>query len=454
MTTLSPSASAVRRRARGGTEPGQGGYVTCAKVCLALTVLGGAASAVVDLRVVLTVLNLAAFALAIVGLRYPALGVLGITMLCTLDPMVGPLLLTGGLFRWNTLNYWLLLVMFVWSPYLVRQSDLTTRCFEVLMLVIGLGLVFGPEPELGVQQVLRMVTMLGILIYLVRGSASLDPWYWAALLSGTLGATLTAAYVFNEPRLPYVNPNVWSFLPMGAMLLIALIYPLCSDRPGRQNLLGSLAVINGGWVFLSTSRGSLLVALIILAYIVVGASNMRRSLVYLCLGGLACLFLVSEFSELSAKSLERVQLLFDSSKKARVRTSGRWDLALGGYYIVRDHPLGVGTGGFARAWSELGRKEGMSNFHQGKEFAAHSGWVKIAAENGIPGIVLLLAYALSFLILARRSPYPIVRKMGLLVSIVLITSWLSAEFDSKGLWLFCAGATVLIQAAERRRVEG
>ncbi len=453
MTTLTPSASAVRRSPPQSRE-GQGAYVTWAKIMLALGVLGAAATVVVDLRVVLTVLNLAAFGLAIVGLRYPALGVLGIVMLCTLDPLVGPLLLTGGLFRWNTLNYWLLLVMFVWSPYLARQSDLSTRCFQLLMLVIGLGLVFGPEPDLGMQQVLRMVTMLGIMIYLMRGSESLDPWYWATLLGGTLGAVLTAAYVFNEPRLPYVNPNVWSFLPMGSMLLIGLVYPLVADRAGRQNLLGSLAVINGGWVFLSTSRGSLLVAIIILAYIVVGASNMRRSLVYLCLGGLACLFLVSQFSDLSSKSLERVQLLFDSSKKARVRTSGRWDLALGGYYIVRDHPLGVGTGGFARAWSELGRREGMSNFHQGKEFAAHSGWVKIAAENGIPGILLLLAYALSFMIVARRSPYPTVRKMGTLVSIVLLTSWLSAEFDSKGLWLFCAGATVLLQAAQRRRVEG
>jgi hypothetical protein len=421
---------------------------------LVLGLLGAAATVVVDLRVVLTVLNLAAFGLAIVGLRYPALGVLGITMLCTLDPLVAPLLLTGGLFRWNTLNYWLLFVMFVWSPYLMRQSDLSTRCFQLLMVVMGLGLLFAPEPALGIQQMFRMVTMLGIMIYLVRGSDSLGPWYWAALLSGALAASLTAAYVFNEPRLPYVNPNVWSFLPMGALLFIGLVYPLVADRPGRQNILGSLAVVNAGWVFLSTSRGSLLVALIVLAYIVVAASNMRRSLVYLCLGGLACLFLLSQFSDLSAKSLERVQLLFDSSKKARVRTSGRWDLALGGYYIVRDHPLGVGTGGFARQWSELGRREGMSNFHQGKEFAAHSGWVKIMAENGIPGLLLLLAYALSFLIVGRRSPYPIVRKMGTLVSVVLLASWISAEFDSKGLWLFCAGAAVLLQAAGRRRVEG
>ena len=291
MTTLTPSASrrsALTTAVPGGARP----YVTWAKIMLALGLLGAAATVVVDLRVVLTVLNLAAFGLAIVGLRYPALGVLGIVMLCTLDPLVGPLLLTGGLCRWNTLNYWLLLVMFVWSPYLARPSDLSTRCFQLLLLVIGLGLIFGPEPELGMQQVCAMVTMLGIMIYLVRGSESLDPWYWAALLSGALGAALTAAYVFNEPRLPYVNPNVWSFLPMGAMLLIGLVYPLVADSPGRQNLLGSLAVISGGWVFLSASRGSLLVAIIILTYIVVGASSMRRSLVYFCLGGLACLFLV------------------------------------------------------------------------------------------------------------------------------------------------------------------
>src|SRR5690242_540699 len=78
-----------------------------------------AATGLADFRVVLTALNVVAFIAATVGLRQPAIGLLGIAMLCTLDPLVGPLLLNGGLWRWNTLNYWLLIVMFLWSPFLL-----------------------------------------------------------------------------------------------------------------------------------------------------------------------------------------------------------------------------------------------------------------------------------------------------------------------------------------------
>ena len=74
-----------------------------------LAILTWAASFVIGFENALTILVLVGFAAAVVGLRSPAIGLLGIGMLATLDALTRVFLLSGGLLRWNTLNYWLLL---------------------------------------------------------------------------------------------------------------------------------------------------------------------------------------------------------------------------------------------------------------------------------------------------------------------------------------------------------
>src|SRR5205085_6576527 len=125
--------------------------------------------------------------------------------------------------------------------------------------------------------------------------------------------------------------------------------------------------------------------------------------------------------------------------------SGRSDLGLGGYYIFLEHPLGVGTGGFAASWATLGARDRLSGFKQGEEFPAHSGWIKVLAENGLPGIVLLVLYTYSFLRGGLRAHDRRVRGLSLMVGVALGVAFLSTEFQGKGFWFVAAGATALLR---------
>ena len=79
-----------------------------------------AASFVVFFLAALTFLNLVGFAAAFAVLRWPGLGVLGIGILCVVEPISGPLLAQGGLWRWNNFNYWLLVVLVLSLPLVIR----------------------------------------------------------------------------------------------------------------------------------------------------------------------------------------------------------------------------------------------------------------------------------------------------------------------------------------------
>ena len=127
------------------------------------------------------------------------------------------------------------------------------------------------------------------------------------------------------------------------------------------------------------------------------------------------------------------------------RTSGRSDLALGGWYIFQEHPLGVGTGGFGDAWSTLNRREGLSDFREGARTAAHSAWIRVLAENGIPGILALFGFVFSFAVIGWRRRSSGAFPLGLLVTFTLAVAFLAHEFQGKGLWFLVAGAMTLLR---------
>lgn len=456
-----PSLSTTTRVAAARTARPTGSHIAFwAAGYLVLVAIAGAlaVSGLVDFRVVLTALNLVAFAGAVLGLRDPPLGLLGVTMLCTLDSLVAPLLLKGGLWRWNTLNYWLLAVMFLWSPFLLfRVSDISSRLLQALLLVLGIEVMLSTDVLRGVQDCLEVVTSFGLLIYLVRAGVKRETWFWVALVNGVLATCASAGFLAQFAQLPYVNPNNWSHVPLTAMLVICLGFPLIEQNPRQQAILGVLAIINAAWVFLSTSRGSLLVAIVALAFLVLLAPNIRRSALYVAIGGLICLALFSQFSTFETTTVQRVQLLFDRSQSARNRTSGRFDLAVGGWYIFKEHPLGVGTGGFAQAWAGLDRREGLSQFHRGQATPAHSGWVKVLSENGLPGVVLLIAYVLSFSFVGWRTGDRRLRLLGFLVTSVLTLALIPVELSHKDLLLLAQGVAMFCYRGigeYRRRPEG
>jgi O-antigen ligase len=159
---------------------------------------------------------------------------------------------------------------------------------------------------------------------------------------------------------------------------------------------------------------------------------------------LIVLVVLGQFADDRAKTLGRLEKALDSNASLTKRTSGRYDLMLGGWYMFLDNPLGVGTGGFRCSWAKLGPREGMSGFGYGKQKPAHSGWMKVLAENGIPGLFVLLSYVLSFAVVAWRQRDRGVLVLGLLVSATFCAALVPHDLKGKGLWFLAAGAMVLL----------
>src|SRR5690606_20366556 len=105
--------------------------------------------------------------------------------------------------------------------------------------------------------------------------------------------------------------------------------------------------------------------------------------------------ILTRFVEENEYTATRLEQTFDSSTSISKRTSGRSDLVAVGWQMFLDRPLGNGTGSFARNYARASLDQGVE-FHAGREMAAHSAWVKVLAENGLPGILLLIAFCCSF----------------------------------------------------------
>jgi O-antigen ligase len=363
-------------------------------------------------------------------------------MLCTLDVLSR--VFTGGLWRWNTFNYWLIVVMLISGGQLLRLRGTELRLFQFFLLFLAAGLTVSDNLALGAQHILDGIALFGLLLYFrrVRWEAGLA--YALAISTGVLAAVGGLVFFLARDRLAYVNPNAWSFFPLTAIFASCLAVATGIGSRRRLSLLLSLTSINGVWVFFSESRGGLMIAVACFAFLLI---RLRRwglaSVVGVVLAGVLAFTTASLLIEQKSRTLSRVGKLFDTSKTLTERTSGRSDLALGAWYVFLDHPFGIGTGGFAPAWAGLINRAGLSGFGQGSEVSAHSGWAKTLAENGFLGIALLAAFVLSFAFVGWHRGRSTRLLIGGLVTAVLSLGFSVTEFQGKGLWFLAAGVMSL-----------
>lgn len=421
-----------------------------ALVVLIITVWG--AGLLVGFESALAILTIASYAAVVVGLARPTLGVFGVGMLSTLDAASRVFLLEGGLWRWNTLNYWLLVVMVLSFPYLVRLNDTPSRILQAFLLLLTLELAVSADRRLGAQHVLGLAVLFGLLVYFTRAARDEQIWYWLGVVNGTLAAATGLVFYLQIDQLPYINPNAWAYVPLTGIFAICLGFLCGRPRLRSQIILLLLATVNLLWIFFSGSRGTLLIAVTSLAILAAAVRPLGRRAVFLGSGLLFAVAIATQFADLQALGQQRVGLLFDPDRPLVSRTSGRSDLMMAGWHIFLSHPLGVGTGGFSDAWADLGDLGGRLTFERaGEETQAHSAWVKTLAENGVPGIVLLAAFVASFTLVGwRRSKRnPNLRLLGLLVTAALSVAFVSAQFQGKGVWFLAAAAMTLFRRAQR-----
>jgi hypothetical protein len=402
-----------------------------------------ASGIVVGFERALTALVTLGFIGAVAGLAYPAVGLLSVGMLCALDTPARVYMLVGGLLRYNTFNYWLLITLVLGLSYVRRIRDPHTRLLQLFVVLLGIGLIVSPNLTFGLQHFLNIAAPFGLLVYFAPAATSAVLWLWLGISTGVVGTAGGLLYYLQRGNLAYINGNAWALFPLTAMFAICLAYPFAIElRRGRLTLM-LLTVMNCAWVFLSGSRGGLLMALVCVSYLILVMRGVGGRLTLLLIAGIVAFAVSTQFTDLQAHALHRIDRLFNSQVSLVSRTSGRSELMRGGYAIFLDHPLGVGTGGFASAWSRLPSALRL-RFGQGQEFQSHSAWVKVLAENGVPGILLLASYVGSFLVAGVLSREPQRWLVGLLVTIVLSSAFSTTEFQSKGLWLLAAGATTLL----------
>jgi O-antigen ligase len=395
----------------------------------------------------LQVLTLAAFVAAITGLRWPTVGVFGMSILCTLDPVSRVIVLKGdGFWRYNTYNYWLLIVILLSLPLLVSFRDLHTRLLQGFLLLAGLEIGISGAWESGLQHLLNMITIFGLVVYFARARNNRNCWYWVGIINGTLGAAGGLLYYFQKTDLPEINSNAWSYFPLTAIFAICLSFSFIPHKHKlrSQIVLGSLALVNYVWVFLSGSRGSLAVATVAIMFLLIIAGRLSTRLLYTTLLVVVVALVSFVFTNLTDNAVSRIEKALDVDRSYVSRTSGRSDLALAAWYMFLDHPFGIGTGGFASTRIRQGYVEKTAGWQAENEMEAHAGWMKTLAENGIPGIVLEGAFVFSFAVIGWRRRRQGLFSLGLLVTLTLGLAFVTTEVQAKGLWFLAAGAIVLM----------
>ena len=390
-------------------------------------------------------LTIVGFTSAVVGLEHRALGLMGISLLCTLDSVTRHFLLDAGVqyLRFNTLNYWLLVVMLVHQGLLRRLRDTHTHLVMGFVAFLALELVFSERVSRGAQHVLGIATLFGLLVYFVRAAASRRAWFWQGILSGTTGAIGGLMYLVQFDQIPSLNHNVYALFPETAIFATCLAIGFAEDKREEFTLVG-LAAVNVVWVFLSGSRGGLLIAATALLFLLMSLRGTAKKVVYVVCAVLVATMVSGWFADRQGAAMGRFEKLWAADETSDARTSGRTSLALGGWHIFLEHPLGVGTGGSELAWAKLGYVEGISNLKAGEEFSLHSGWIKVLAENGLPGILLFIAFVGSFAFVGWRTGDTFLRLLGFAVTWTLFVAFLSTEFQGKAFWFLSAGSVALL----------
>jgi O-Antigen ligase len=436
----------VRRSASGIS--GRSGLLPASKVrpsaarywgvrVLIVSLLVFGSSFVAGFKFSLAVLTAVGFLMAGAGLFRPVCGLLGVGVLCTIDPFTRGYLMTGGLLRWNTFNYFLILVAIIFLPKLLRLRGLRIRLLQAFSVLLVLQLAGSQDLPAGEYNVLCVVSAMGLLVFFERARGGRDVLEWLGIVSGSIAATAGLVFYVLRDGLPYINPNSWSYCPLTGIFAISLAVVAGRERNARRRfLLIFLLIANLVWVFVSGSRGSLLVA--VLCFILVGVrlgGGVQRS-VFFAAAGVAVLSAAFALRGYEGSTFRRLETLANSRASLIHRTSGRSDLMLAGWYLFRRNLFGIGTGSFDVAYSRLGYGVGLAGFRRGEQTAAHSAWVRVLAENGAPGFLLFSAWVFSFAAATWRGRGDWV--VGALISGSLVLGFVSTEVISKGLWMLAA----------------
>ncbi len=335
----------------------------------------------------------------------------------------------------------------------VRELGPVAWPLAAFVLWTGLSLVWTTDLKKGAIFLGAFVLPFGLLAI---GFARLPwrgrwlTWLWGGLVGTALAYALVGAYQWGT-RDVFWNPNVivgnayapffrvnsvfWDPSIYGRYLAVAILVTLAGIVLGGVRGRRSLAlyvVVVATWcgLLISFSQSSF-VALAAGVIVAAAVAWGRRAVVALV--GLAALTVAVSL----AVPQVRDEVVGKSRSGIDKVTSGRANLVSQGIRIAADHPvLGVGVGGFRRAYAE---RTGVSG-NDPKRVASHTTPITVAAEGGAVGLALFVwlvvaALAATLLRLGRGFTSRTSLAVGIaLVAITVHSLFYAAFFEDPMTW--------------------
>jgi O-antigen ligase len=179
---------------------------------------------------------------------------------------------------------------------------------------------------------------------------------------------------------------------MGVVMQLAIPFAVLWTFRQRSSLriaIGAgmtLALV--GALFLSLTRGAMLIAGGVVVPLLIWKIGVRRSLPFVVLGGLVALAGVAAWEPLRERLVSTVTELMSGD----IDTAGGWRrevIPIGFRMFLDNFWTGVGSGQHREYWRRNAPSEHLSVL-EGAQLQFHNGYLTIAVEFGIVGVVLLL----------------------------------------------------------------
>ena len=314
----------------------------------------------------------------------------------------------------------------------------------------GLSLLWSKDVRQGAIELLFFVLPFGLLAIALARLPWSRTWVLALYVQFALMGLVFAVIgivqyetrnIFWNPKVRVDNayaPSGWFYRVnsvfydpsiYGRFLVIAILASVVVVLRRRGDALWQVAaalVVVITWAGLLPSFSQSSFVALIAALVVAGVAVWRRAGLLLVAAGLVALALAIVVSP----AVRHKTSLSHA-------TSGRSTLVSKGVRLAAHHPvLGVGVGGFKRAYADLAHLKGK----EPKAAASHTTPVTVAAESGVPGLLLflwLVAAALRVALRRLRGDFDGAARLAFglaLVAILVHCVFYNALFEDPTFW--------------------
>jgi O-antigen ligase len=317
----------------------------------------------------------------------------------------------------------------------VHDGSVELLAFYVPFTLLAVGIARVPWQELGMRALYGLVTLMGVAFAVV----GFYQYETRDIFQNPKVITANAYAPFFRVNSVFWDPSVYGRFLVIAMLPSVVLLALARLRTLTVAAVAVLVVMWAG-LLISFSQSSFAALLVVVAAGLWLFWRWRSLVVVIAAAAVLAGIGV-------AQPQVRARLQHHTIHGLNEASSGRASLVAQGIRIAEAHPIrGVGVGGFKKAYAKRVHLKGK----EPKTAASHNTPVTVAAETGLPGLVLfawLLGAAFRQSFRGRRSALSLAAGIGL-AAIFCHALFYNAFFEDPTTWglfgLAALGAPVVL----------